>query len=281
MNIDKIVEKLKEDNSSNRVIRTEFVEFMESLSRQHTGADGQSGTLGVSIAAVDTGQLMKNEFTASDVRKDANGARKTGKMSGQIRDLPDGGKIDLRHANIPYLVLICCILSLRTNDKTTYPSSMRMLELAKTPCEMAKVDEEKLAQAIYPVGFYKNKARQIKKLSKILCEEMDSKVPDSIEELIKFDGVGRKTANLVLTKGFGIPAICVDVHVHRICNRLGYVNTKTPEETEFALRKKLPKKYWIDFNTLLVTHGQNICKPGKPLCEKCSISKYCGYFKVL
>ena len=98
----------------------------------------------------------------------------------------------------------------------------------------------------------------------------------SIEELIKFNGVGRKTANLVLAKGFQIPAICVDVHVHRICNRLGYVNTKTPEETEFALREKLPVKYWLDINTLLVTHGQNICKPQRPLCDKCPISKLCG-----
>lgn len=181
----------------------------------------------------------------------------------------------MENVHDPYLVLICCILSLRTNDKTTYPCSMRMLELGKTPEEISKLDVETLSKAIYPVGFYQNKAEQIINLSKELVEKYNSKVPDSIEELVKFKGVGRKTANLVLTKGFNKPAICVDVHVHRISNRLGYVKTKNPEETEFALREKLPKKYWIDFNTLLVTHGQNICKPIKPNCAACSISKYC------
>ncbi len=175
----------------------------------------------------------------------------------------------------PYLVLICCILSLRTNDKTTIKAARNMLKLAKTPLEMIKVNADTLSDAIYPVGFYKNKAVQIIELSKELVEKYDSKVPDSIDELTKFKGVGRKTANLVLTKGFNKPAICVDTHVHRISNRLGYVSTKTPDETEFALRKILPEKYWIDFNTLLVTHGQNICKPQRPNCEKCSISKYC------
>ena len=177
--------------------------------------------------------------------------------------------------NDPYLVLIACILSLRTNDKTTYPATLRMLELAKTPQEMMKVSEEDLSKAIYPVGFYANKAKQIVQLSKELVEKYESKVPDEIEELIKFNGVGRKTANLVLAKGFNKPAICVDVHVHRIFNRLGYVNTKTPEETEFALREKLPKKYWIDINTLIVTFGQNICKPQRPLCSECPIASYC------
>ena len=206
MNIDKIIENLKNDNSTNRVVQTEFVKFMEGV-------------------------------------------------------------------NDPYLVLICCILSLRTNDKTTYPCSMRMLELGKTPEEISKLSPDVLAKAIYPVGFYQNKAEQIIALSKELVEKYNSKVPDEIEELIKFKGVGRKTANLVLTKGFNKPAICVDVHVHRISNRLGYVETKNPEETEFALRAKLPKKYWIDFNTLLVTHGQNVCKPQKPDCANCSIEK--------
>ena len=175
----------------------------------------------------------------------------------------------------PYLVLICCILSLRTNDKTTIKAAKNMLKLAKTPSEMMKVDAETLSQAIYPVGFYKNKALQIIELSRELVEKYNSKVPDTIEELTKFKGVGRKTANLVLTKGFNKPAICVDTHVHRISNRLGYVSTKTPDETELELRKILPEKYWIDFNTLLVTHGQNICKPQRPNCQNCSISRYC------
>lgn len=179
----------------------------------------------------------------------------------------------------PYLVLIACILSLRTNDKTTYPATLRMLELAKTPQEMAKVSEEDLANAIYPVGFYKNKAKQIIELSKTIVEKLDGKVPDTIENLTKFNGVGRKTANLVLAKGFGIPAICVDVHVHRIFNRIGYVNTKTPDETEFALREKLPQKYWLDINTLMVTHGQNVCKPTKPKCNECPIREYCEFYE--
>ena len=180
----------------------------------------------------------------------------------------------------PYLVLIACILSLRTNDKTTYPATLRMLELAKTPQEMIKVTEEDLAKAIYPVGFYKNKAGQIIELSKKIVEDLDGKVPNSIDELCKFRGVGRKTANLVMTLGFGEPAICVDVHVHRIFNRLGYIKTKTPEETEFALREKLPIELWIPINTLLVTHGQNVCKPIKPMCDKCPIADYCDKLNI-
>lgn len=175
----------------------------------------------------------------------------------------------------PYLVLIGCILSLRTNDKTTYPATLRMLELAKTPEEMAKVDVDDLAKAIYPVGFYENKAKQIIELSRQIVEDLDGNVPDEIEDLIKFKGVGRKTANLVLAKGFNKPAICVDVHVHRIFNRLGYVKTKTPEETEMELRKHLPLKHWLDINTLLVTHGQNVCKQQKPNCKNCPISDLC------
>lgn len=178
--------------------------------------------------------------------------------------------------NDPYLVLIACILSLRTNDKTTYPATLRMLKLAKTPFEMSKISCEELAKAIYPVGFYQNKAEQIIELSKVLIEKYDGKVPCDIDELCKFRGVGRKTANLVLSRGFSTPAICVDVHVHRIFNRLGYIKTKNPEETEFALRDKLPKKYWIPINTLLVTHGQNVCKPVKPLCDICPVEKYCS-----
>lgn len=176
----------------------------------------------------------------------------------------------------PFIVLIACILSLRTNDKTTYPATLRMLKLGKTPEDFAKLDPKVLEKAIYPVGFYANKAKQIVELSKELVEKYNSKVPDEIEELVKFNGVGRKTANLVLSEGFHKPAICVDVHVHRISNRLGYVKTKNPEETEFALRKKLPQKYWIDINSLLVTHGQNICKPINPKCEQCPIKEYCN-----
>ena len=176
----------------------------------------------------------------------------------------------------PYLVLIACILSLRTNDKTTYPATLRMLKLADNPHDMKGVNVKELAKAIYPVGFYENKAKQIIELSKIIDEELGGNCPDEIEDLVKFNGVGRKTANLVLSRGFNKPAICVDVHVHRIFNRLGYVETKTPDETEFALRKKLPQKYWIDINTLMVTHGQNCCKPQKPNCSECPIEEFCA-----
>lgn len=178
----------------------------------------------------------------------------------------------------PFLVLICCILSLRTNDKTTYPASLRMLELGKTPEDFLKVDVEDLAKAIYPVGFYRNKAEQIMQIADEIVHKMGGKVPNTIDELIKFKGVGRKTANLVMAKGFMEPAICVDVHVHRISNRLGLVKTKTPDETEMELRKILPVKYWLDINTILVTFGQNICKPQKPLCTQCSIKNYCQTF---
>ena len=176
----------------------------------------------------------------------------------------------------PFIALISTILSLRTNDKTTIGATLRMLELGKTPEDFAKLNVDTLASAIYPVGFYKNKAEQIINLSKELVEKYNSIVPDDIDELTKFKGVGRKTANLVLAKGFNKPAICVDVHVHRICNRLGFLKTNSPDDTEMELRKILPKKYWLDFNTLLVTHGQNICSPRNPKCSMCSISNLCA-----
>lgn len=185
----------------------------------------------------------------------------------------------MEHFHDPFKVLICCILSLRTNDLTTYPCSLRMLELGTKPVDFLNIDVDTLAKAIYPVGFYKNKAQQILDISKELVEKYNSKVPDSIDELVKFKGVGRKTANLVMAKGFDIPAICVDVHVHRISNRLGWVKTKMPDETEMELRKLLPEKYWLDINTLLVTFGQNLCKPQKPMCEVCPVSEYCENYK--
>ena len=201
-----------------------------------------------------------------------------GKVVQLIKDakqpLSDFGKL-MENFHDPYLVLIACILSLRTNDNTTYPATLRMLKLGKTPKDFANCDVKELEKAIYPVGFYANKAKQIVELSKELVDKYDSKVPNSIEELCKFNGVGRKTANLTVAKGFNEPAICVDVHVHRIFNRLGYLKTKTPDETEMVLREKLPQKYWIDINTLLVTHGRNVCKPIKPDCMQCPIEKYC------
>ena len=183
--------------------------------------------------------------------------------------------------NDPFIVLIGCILSLRTNDKTTYPATMRMLALGKTPKDFLSVKLEDLEKAIYPVGFYKNKAQQILDISYELYHNYNSVVPKEIDKLIKFKGVGRKTANLVQAKGYGIPSICVDVHVHRISNRLGLCSTTTPEETEFALKASLPRKSWSDINTLFVTLGQNVCKPTRPICSNCRLCKYCNYYKSL
>lgn len=179
----------------------------------------------------------------------------------------------------PFIVLIACILSLRTNDRTTYPATMRMLELGNTPKDFLKVKLEDLEKAIYPVGFYKNKAKQILDIASELYYNYNSIVPKDIDELTKFKGVGRKTANLVQSKGYNLPSICVDVHVHRISNRLGIVSTNEPEETEFALKENLPKELWSDINTLLVTLGQNVCKPTKPNCDVCKLQKYCNFYK--
>lgn len=183
-------------------------------------------------------------------------------------------------ARDPFCILISTILSLRTKDEVTSSASERLFSLAKTPEEMLKLTEEEIEKAIYPVGFYKNKARTIREICKVLLERYDGKVPDEIDELLKLKGVGRKTANLVVTLGYNKPGICVDTHVHRISNRLGYVKTKTPEETEFALREKLPKEYWIEFNDLLVTLGQTICRPISPKCSICPISIYCDKIGV-
>ncbi|MBN2421584.1 endonuclease III [Candidatus Woesearchaeota archaeon] len=177
----------------------------------------------------------------------------------------------------PYYVLISCLLSLRTKDEVTYPAAKRLFKLAKTPEEMIKLSDEQIKKAIYPVGFYNNKTRTVKEISQLLIEKYNSKVPDSIDELLKLKGVGRKTANIVVTQGFNKLGIAVDTHVHRISNRMGLVKSKTPHETEFALREIIPKKYWIILNELLVKHGQNVCKPRKPLCFKCKIEKYCNY----
>mgnify|MGYP000867562496 CR=1 FL=1 len=175
----------------------------------------------------------------------------------------------------PFRILISTILSLRTKDEVTKIASERLFSLARTPEEMLRLEEEEIERAIYPVGFYRNKAKTIKEICKVLIERYNGRVPDDIDELLKLKGVGRKTANLVITLGYNKPGICVDTHVHRISNRLGYVKTKTPEETEFALRGKLPKEYWIEFNDLLVTLGQTICHPVSPRCSICPISGYC------
>ncbi len=180
----------------------------------------------------------------------------------------------------PYYVLVSCIMSLRTKDEVTFPLAKALFKKVKTPKQMLKLSEEQLQKLIYPVGFYKRKAKTILTISKILLEKYNSKVPKTMEELLELPGVGRKTANIVLAHGYKIPALPVDTHVHRISNRLGLVKTKTPEETEKELKKILPKKYWLEINELLVKHGQNICNPISPWCSKCSINKYCKKINV-
>lgn len=175
----------------------------------------------------------------------------------------------------PFKILVSCILSLRTKDTTTGPASERLFNLADTPEKMSRLSVEQIETAIYPVGFYRTKALQILAICKKLLDEYHGRTPDSIDELLTFNGVGRKTANLVVTLGYGLPGICVDIHVHRICNRWGYITTNNPVETEFTLRQILPQKYWLRINDLLVTFGQNLCKPVSPLCSKCPVYQYC------
>jgi endonuclease III len=175
----------------------------------------------------------------------------------------------------PFRILISCLLSLRTKDKTTGEASARLFALAHTPASLLTLPLKTIEQAIYPVGFYRTKAKSIRAICRRLIEVYGGTVPDSIDELMTLAGVGRKTANLVITVGYGLPGICVDIHVHRITNRWGYVRTKTPEETEQALRRKLPKQYWITFNDLLVPFGQNLCQPVSPFCSRCKVITYC------
>jgi len=175
----------------------------------------------------------------------------------------------------PFRVLISTILSLRTKDATTAVASPRLFALADTPAKMVTLKPRQIEKAIYPVGFYRVKAKNILKVCRILLEKYDSQVPDDLDALVALPGVGRKTANLVLTQGFGKLGICVDTHVHRITNRWGYVRTKNPDQTEMALREKLPQEYWIEINDHLVALGQNICHPTSPKCSICPVSKWC------
>src|SRR3989337_1857190 len=170
----------------------------------------------------------------------------------------------------PFRWLASCIISLRTKDGVTRAASKNLFSLASTPEAMVCLKPEEVEKAIYPAGFYRTKAKTIIDISRELVEKRSSKVPDTMEGLLELKGVGRKTANLVLTLGFHKPGICVDTHVHRVSNRLGYVKTKNPEQTEMALREKLPKEYWIEYNDLLVTWGQNICRPISPFCSRCA-----------
>lgn len=184
--------------------------------------------------------------------------------------------IDQMHAAGPFKVLIATLLSLRTRDDTTAVAAPRLFAVADTPQTMVTLSVDEVAQLIYPVGFYRTKARDILAICQQLLTQHAGQVPADMNQLLALPGVGRKTANLVLAIGFGIPAICVDIHVHRICNRWGYVDTTTPEETEQVLRQALPSAFWIPINGLLVTLGQQICHPTSPRCSQCPLRTVCA-----
>lgn len=194
-------------------------------------------------------------------------------------EVPAVGKIAERHRT-PFHVLISTLISLRTKDQVTNEASQRLFELANTPQEMVRLTPRQIEKAIYPAGFYKTKARTILGVCRTLLEKYNGVVPDDVDELTQMKGVGRKTANLVVTLGYHKLGICVDTHVHRISNRWGYIKTKTPDETEQVLRKKLPRQYWIIYNDLLVTFGQNLCVPISPWCSRCPVDKYCAKVDV-
>ncbi len=175
----------------------------------------------------------------------------------------------------PFEILAATLLSLRTKDDVTTEAAARLFDKANTPEQIVRLDQNVLADLIYPVGFYQTKAGRLKEISRILLENYQGRVPDTLEELLTLPGVGHKTANLVLIQGFGKPGMCVDTHVHRISNRIGYVATRTPEETEFALRQKLDPRYWMEYNKLLVAFGQTMCKPVSPFCSRCPVSFIC------
>jgi endonuclease III len=180
----------------------------------------------------------------------------------------------------PFEVLVSTVLSLRTKDEVTIEASNRLFSEANTPEGILRLDEGTLQRLIYPVGFYPTKSKQILQISHLILEKFNGIVPDDLDALLTLPGVGRKTANLVLLEGFDKDAVCVDTHVHRISNRLGYVQTKSAEETEFALRKKLPRKYWKVYNKLLVAFGQVICRPVSPFCSRCPVASMCSRIGV-
>ena len=188
--------------------------------------------------------------------------------------LPSVSQVQLQSRD-PFQILISCLISLRTKDAVTTLASQRLFAKAKTPSALLKLSQAKIRKLIYPAGFYKTKATRIHEISRMLESDFGGNVPASIEALLTLPGVGRKTANLVVTLAFKKLGICVDTHVHRISNRLGLVKTKQPDETEFALRKILPKRYWIEYNDLLVGFGQNLCRPISPWCSRCPVKSLC------
>lgn len=196
-------------------------------------------------------------------------------------DIPVVTRISKSEEGSPFLVLVSTLLSLRTKDETTDKAMDRLIKRAQTPGGILDLPVEELEKIIYPVGFYRNKAKILKNVSRIILDHYGGKVPDSLDELLTIKGVGRKTANLVVTEAYGKPGICVDTHVHRISNRLGIVSTKNPHNTEEELRKVLPQKYWIIYNTLLVAFGRRTCQPVSPRCSHCPISHICKQIGVI
>ena len=180
----------------------------------------------------------------------------------------------------PYKVLISTMLSLRTKDATTEQACSKLFAIASSPEEIARTPLDVIERAIFPVGFYKTKARSIREASRIILEKYGGTVPSGMDQLLGLPGVGRKTANLVIILGFDDMGICVDTHVHRISNRWGYVSTKTPEATEMKLREILPERYWKDINNFLVPYGQHVCLPVSPFCSKCKLFSLCGRIGV-
>jgi len=180
----------------------------------------------------------------------------------------------------PYRVLTACILSLRTQDRVTAAAAARLFEMAPDVRSLAKASVANIRRAIFPVGFYRTKAKRLVEIAGILERDFSGQVPDDIDTLLGLPGVGRKTANLVVTVAYARPGICVDTHVHRISNRWGYVRTKKPEETERVLREVLPRRYWLEINGLLVTLGQTICRPVRPRCDACPIDRWCARIGV-
>jgi endonuclease-3 len=191
-----------------------------------------------------------------------------------LSQLPSVSRI-AKEKRDPFRVLVSTVISLRTKDEVTDEASRRLFALADTPASLQELNVRTIQKAIYPAGFYKTKARTLKEISRKLVDQYGGRVPDTVEELLTFKGVGRKTATLVVSLGYGRPAICVDTHVHRVSNRLGVVNTSNPTETEFALMDVLPRRYWIGYNELLVRFGQQVCKPISPLCTACPVRRRC------
>ena len=189
---------------------------------------------------------------------------------------PSVSTVAENYSRKPWAVLASTIISLRTKDEVTIAASQRLLQKAPSPLELHKMKEAAVAKLIYPAGFYRNKAASLKKIASILLEQYDGSVPSSMEALLAFPGVGRKTANLVLTEAFDLEGLCVDIHVHRISNRCGWLLTKNPDETEMILREILPHKYWKRINYLLVLYGQKLCRPVSPYCSLCVIKGHCS-----